>query len=94
MRGSTATEAKNKFGQLLEQANIEPIAIEKAGRRVAVIISAAEYERLAALEDRIWGEKALKALNGVFESEKDAKNWLKRKMNAEADAESRSKKVP
>jgi len=39
MKGSTASEAKNNFGQLIDTAMVEPVAIEKRGRRVAVLIS-------------------------------------------------------
>ena len=42
----TATDAKNKFGQVLEEAQREPVRIQKSGRDVAVLVSAAEYERL------------------------------------------------
>jgi prevent-host-death family protein len=51
----TATDAKNKFGQVLEEAQREPVRIQKSGRDVAVLISAAEYERLkdAGSEPRI-----------------------------------------
>jgi prevent-host-death family protein len=42
----TATDAKNKFGQVLEEAQREPVRIQKSGRDVAVLLSAAEYERL------------------------------------------------
>ncbi|AKR58270.1 hypothetical protein XM25_21250 [Devosia sp. H5989] len=42
----TATDAKNKFGQVLDEAQREPVRIQKNGRDVAVVVSAAEYERL------------------------------------------------
>lgn len=44
----TATDAKNKFGQVLDQAQQAPVHVQKNGRDVAVVISAAEYERLSA----------------------------------------------
>lgn len=88
MKGTNATEAKNRFGHLLEMAITEPVAIEKQGRRVAVIISAAEYERLTTLEDKIWGEKALAAMTKDFLSEKETEDWIKGKLNAEAPVES------
>lgn len=82
MKGTAATDAKNKFGQVLEMAMTEPVAIEKKGKPVAVILSFAEYQRLTELDDRNWGEKALKALEGGFVSEEDAKTWLKEKIDA------------
>ena len=42
----TATEAKNRFGQVLEHAQRNPVVIEKAGRRHSVVLSAAQYDRL------------------------------------------------
>jgi prevent-host-death family protein len=44
----TATEAKNKFGQVLEQAQRHPVFIEKAGRRHSVVMSAEHYDQLVA----------------------------------------------
>ncbi len=44
----TATEAKNRFGQVLEQAQSGPVFIEKAGRRHSVVLSIKRYEELAA----------------------------------------------
>ncbi len=43
-RAVSATEAKNKFGQLLEVAAQEPIAITRNGRTVAVMISQQDFE--------------------------------------------------
>ena len=83
MREAAATEVKNKFGQMLERVISEPIAIEKKGRPVAVMMSFAEYERLIEIEDRYWGEKALKAVQEGFMSEEETKAWLKRKLDAE-----------
>ncbi len=84
MRGAAATDVKNKFGQMLETAMTEPIAIEKKGRPVAVMMSIAEYQRLAEMEDRYWGEKARKAVEEGFMKEKETRAWLKRKLNAKA----------
>ena len=46
----TATEAKNRFGQLLEQAQRAPVFIEKSGRRHSVLLSAEAYDRLLAAQ--------------------------------------------
>jgi prevent-host-death family protein len=42
----TATEAKNRLGQMLEHAQREPVTIEKSGRRHSVLISAERYDEL------------------------------------------------
>lgn len=48
MAEMTATDAKNKFGQVLEMAQAEPVAIQKNGRDVAYVVSAEQYQRLIA----------------------------------------------
>lgn len=83
MKETAASEAKNRFAQLLETAMTEPVAIGENGRTVAVLLSFAEYQRLIQLEDRYWGEKALKALEGGVVAEAEATAWLK---NKEEDA--------
>jgi prevent-host-death family protein len=44
----TATEAKNRLGQMLEHCQREPVVIEKSGRRHSVLVSAALYDALVA----------------------------------------------
>jgi prevent-host-death family protein len=48
MNDITATEAKNRLGQVLEQAQKRPVFIEKSGRRHSVVMSVELYERLVA----------------------------------------------
>jgi antitoxin Phd len=57
----TATDAKNRFGQVLEMAMSEPVRVQKAGRDVAVIVSAEEYRRLKALDARGPNPKVMEA---------------------------------
>jgi prevent-host-death family protein len=47
MAEMTATDAKNRFGELLEMVRKEPVRIQKNGRDVAVMLSAEEYAELA-----------------------------------------------
>jgi len=42
----SATEAKNRLGQVLELAQHEPVVIEKSGRRHSVLLSARQYDAL------------------------------------------------
>ena len=42
----SATDAKNRLGQVLEEAQRAPVFIEKAGRRHSVVISSERYEQL------------------------------------------------
>ena len=46
MKSMSAKDAKNGFGLLLDTARAEPVTIEKHGRRVVVVLSVEEYERL------------------------------------------------
>ncbi len=58
MKLFTAKDAKTNFGQLLDTAIREPVSISRNGRQVAVILSAQDYERLAAFEDAWWARGA------------------------------------
>jgi prevent-host-death family protein len=53
----SAKDAKNAFGLLLDTARAEPVTIEKHGRRVVVVVSVEEYERLT--------EKRLESIGSV-----------------------------
>lgn len=48
----TATDAKNRFGYYLAQAKIEPVKVLKNDRVEAVMISAARFAELEALEHK------------------------------------------
>ncbi len=48
----TATEAKNRFGQMLDACQAEPVIIEKSGRRHSVLVSMREYQLLSKNRDR------------------------------------------
>ena len=48
----TATDAKNRFGQVLEQAQRQPVVIEKAGRPHSVVLSVEQYEALLPKRQR------------------------------------------
>lgn len=48
MQRISARDAKNKFGHLIDTALVQPVAIEKHGRPVVVILSVEAYDRLAS----------------------------------------------
>ena len=75
----TATEVKNHFGEYLEGAISEPVIIEKTGRPVVVMISVKEYERLVALEDAYWAQKAFKAEKTGYIGENGSSKFLNSK---------------
>lgn len=47
MRTMTSVEAQNRFGELLDAAQREPIGISRRGRQVAIVLSQQEYEALS-----------------------------------------------
>ncbi len=47
-----ASDAKREFGDLLIKAQHAPIAINKNGKQVAVVLSSAEYGRLQAMKEQ------------------------------------------
>jgi prevent-host-death family protein len=49
MRTISATAAKQQFAAILDAAQREPVLIRRHERDVAVVLSAAEYERLRGL---------------------------------------------
>ena len=57
MKRMSARDAKNGFGRLIDLARAEPVAIEKYGRSVVVVLAVEEYERLS--------EKAAKQRSGL-----------------------------
>ncbi len=46
MKTVAATEAKNRLGAILDDAQREPIVIRRQARDIAVVLSMADYERL------------------------------------------------
>jgi antitoxin Phd len=77
-----ATEAKNKFGELLDFAKLRPMKIEKNGRPVAVVVSAEEYERLEAMEDAWWARQADEAAKEGFLGQEESEKFFAEMMNA------------
>ncbi len=58
---ASATDVKNKFGKFSDIARNEPVIVERTGRKTIVLLSFEEYERLIAIEDAYWAEKAKRA---------------------------------
>jgi prevent-host-death family protein len=74
MKHFTATEAKNRFGEVLDEAGNEPVEIRKNGRPFRVILDAAEFRRLveasqvvdASLQNSL--DRSLKRWNKLYEA--------------------------
>lgn len=79
-----AGDAKNRFGELLDTAQREPVVIQKHGRAVAVVLSAEEYARFEALEDASWRERAHAILKKPsFIGTKKSAEYVQRVMHAQ-----------
>ncbi|NCQ66119.1 MAG: type II toxin-antitoxin system Phd/YefM family antitoxin [Alphaproteobacteria bacterium] len=77
-----ATDAKNQFGKLLDNAQHEAVLIEKNGRDIAVVLSNTEYQRLRIYEDELWQLKAQMAKSEGFHSENESETLLESFLDA------------
>lgn len=84
----TATEIKNRLGQYLSRVAVEPVAIEKNGRPVAVLLSFEEYEVLQRSDDFFWGQAARAAEAEGFLSADESLKYLQGGAPAEGRAAS------
>ncbi len=50
----SASDAKREFGELLIKAQHAPVGINKNGKPVAVLVSAAEYEEIEKLKEEMF----------------------------------------
>lgn len=48
----TSTDAQNRFGEVIDTAQREPVTVTRRGRPLVFIISAEEYTRYSASRDR------------------------------------------
>ncbi len=84
MKEASATEVKNKLGQFLDAALVEPVMVKKSGRPSVVILSYAEYERLQSVEDAYWGERARSAEQTGFVGTEETMRRIRERLDAEA----------
>jgi prevent-host-death family protein len=80
----SATEIKNRLGQYMDSAVLDPIVVEKSGRPFVVILSYSEYERLNALEDAYWAERVKQAEAGGFLGVDESMALLKAALDAKS----------
>ncbi len=86
MKTVTATELKTKTGETLDTAQREPVAIEKNGRRVAVIVPQADYERLTKLENQYWLARVDAAEKSGYVGTEATTNFFKEMLKGNAEA--------
>jgi antitoxin Phd len=82
MKSMAAREAKNRFGEVLDIAQREPVRIEKKGRPVAVVLSTEAYERFEALEEEVWLSRARAAAAEGYLDTRSSEEALSRWLNA------------
>lgn len=74
-----AREAKNRFGEMLDAVQRQPVTITKNGRPVAVLTAVVDRKRFEEVEDQIWAERAEKAMKtGKFLGTKKSMALLKK----------------
>jgi prevent-host-death family protein len=48
----SARDAKNSFGKMIDLARAQPVAIEKYGRSVVIVMAVEEYDRLSGKPEK------------------------------------------
>jgi len=88
MKSFTASDARRRFGRLLETARREPVTITKNGRAAAIMLSASDNELIAAvegfLEERYWRERVAEAERGGYIGARESNRILREALNAES----------
>ena len=83
----TVSDARRRFGVLLETARREPVTITKNGRAVAMMLSASDDSMIAAvesfLEERYWGERIADAERAGYIGVEESNRILSEALNAE-----------
>jgi prevent-host-death family protein len=74
----SVTKFKKQLDTYLEAAEFEPVIIEKSRGKKFALISYDMYERLVALEDALWGERAKQAEARGYVSQEEIKRLLER----------------
>jgi len=85
-----AREAKNRFGELLDSVQRQPVIITKKGRPVARMIAFVDRKRFEEVEDEIWAEKVRKVMkNPQFIGPKKSEEFMNRLRKKHARSQSR-----
>jgi prevent-host-death family protein len=77
MKTYSAKDAKEHFGELMDNVQREPVTIEKYGRPVAVVMSQVEFEEMKLERLRlILGEGKAQADRGEFAADSSLESLL------------------
>lgn len=77
-----ATDVKNRFGQIIDQARKEPVMVQSHGRDSVVILDHEEFARLRRLEDSYWGVRAMEAAKSGFLTPEETMQRLQQRLAA------------
>ena len=81
MKTYTAKDAKNRFGQLIDDVRSGPVSITRNGRNVAVMISASDEKLLdhlgQCLEEKYWSDRIAEAEEGGYLSAEESNKILR-----------------
>jgi len=53
MKTIAARDAKNHFGSLIDEARIEPVLVERNGRRAVIVLNPERYDELMAAQNAL-----------------------------------------
>ena len=83
MKTITSKDAKQGFGELMDAAMREPVAITKNGKPSAVLLSQSDYERLEAMEDLVWALRAEEVVRkGDYLGHEDTAKFVKQTLES------------
>ena len=81
----TSKDAQNRFGELIDTAQREPVVITRRKRRVAVVVSGERYDELEALEDALWAARAREAAKSGFAGPEESMKFIERMLSADTE---------
>ena len=83
----TASDARRRFGRLMETVRREPVTITKNGRAAAMVLSSSDNDLILEmqefLEDCQWCERIADAERGGYIGARESKRILSEALNAE-----------
>jgi len=82
----TSKDAQNRFGELIDTAQREPVVITRRDRPIAVVISNEQYKRLEALEDALWAARARAAAAGGYAGDEETRALFQEVLGINADS--------
>ncbi len=77
----SASDAKQRFGQIMDAARIKPVIIEKSGREAVVMMSIERFRELQAIEDAYWITQAEEGIKSGFMGPEKTAQFLKENMD-------------